>query len=318
MFAVNASGWANNFHCMWIKHFELVTRKQLRSPDDYRLLGHDSHVSADFVSFCIHHRIDLILILPHSLHLLQPLDVGVFSPLKRAISTQISRFIRSRISRIQKVVWLERFIIARKQGITRENVLAEWRGVGLFPENMHRILKQLTDYEDLTLPNIHPSSHTTHSAFFPNSCRSDPSSVHAINQAFLAELSNTDINTPYKTQVRQLCNFREECQAEALMPKVELQEVKEINGRRKEREGGKRHVLKGKPVASTEAVEKALRELEEAADRKKKGKEKRKGKGKRAKKQVVSSDDDIDSSTDVSCDIDEPLESEVFDCIEVA
>ena len=80
---------------------------------------------------------------------------------------------------------------------------------------------------------------------------------------------------------------------------------------------GKRHILKGKPVASTEAVEKALKELQEATDRKRKGKEKRKGKGKRAKKQVISSDDDIDSSTDVSSDIDEPLELNVFDCIEV-
>jgi hypothetical protein len=160
MFATNTSGWTNNFHGMeWIKHFDTSTQHQLQSPDDYRLLlcdGHDSHVSADFVSYCIHHHIDLVLLPPHSSHLLQPLDVGVFAPLKRAMSNQMSRFLRSGIQRMHKVEWLERFIIAREQGITKENILSGWRGAGLFPENMHHILRQLTNYEDSTVPETPP------------------------------------------------------------------------------------------------------------------------------------------------------------------
>ena len=97
MFACNAKGWTNNYHGMQrIKHFELMTRHKLQSSNEYRLLicdGHDSHISADFVTFCIQKRIDIILLPPHSSHLLQPLDVGVFAPLKQAISTQVSRLI---------------------------------------------------------------------------------------------------------------------------------------------------------------------------------------------------------------------------------
>ena len=82
-FAANTTGWTNNFHGLqWIKHFDLATRSQLRSPNDYRLLvcdGHDSHISADFVAYSIHNRIDVILLPSHSFHLLQPLDVGVNS-----------------------------------------------------------------------------------------------------------------------------------------------------------------------------------------------------------------------------------------------
>lgn len=117
--------------------------------NQYRLLvcdRHDSHVSAEFVSFCISNRINLLLLPPHSSHLLQPLDVRVFSPLKQAISKQISRFVRSGISRVQKVEWVERFAVAREEGITQQNILAGWRGAGLFTENMHRILVQLADY----------------------------------------------------------------------------------------------------------------------------------------------------------------------------
>src|SRR5271156_6401631 len=136
-FVANASGWTNNFHGVeWLKHFNSVTRKYFKSPDDYYILicdGHDSHVSAKFVSICIQNHIVLFLLPPHSSHLLQPLDIGVFSPLKRAISTEVSCFVRSGVRRIQKVEWLERFIEARKYGITKENIIAGWRGAGLFP-----------------------------------------------------------------------------------------------------------------------------------------------------------------------------------------
>ena len=318
-FAANATGWTNNFHGMkWIEHFDAVTRKQLQSPDDYRLLicdGHDSHISAKFVSFCIHNHIDLILLPPHSSHLLQPLDVGVFQPLKRAISTQISRLIRSGIRRIQKVEWLERFVEAREHGITMENIMSGWRGAGLFPENMHRVLSQLPDQQKSTLPSTPPQNHTTHSPFFPDSCRPDPSSLHSINQAFLAEFSNINISTPYKTQVRRLCNLTEEYQAEALMLKVELHEVKEIVGRRKERECGKRKILKDTPVVSTEEVVKALRKAEKNSRGRKKTTNRTNGK--HNKKWVESSEEETESSADDSSDAMELLSPKIFDCIEV-
>lgn len=93
-FGCNATGWTNNYYGLkWIEHFETVTRNRLQSPDDYRLLlcdSHDSHISAEFVDFCIQKRIDLVLLPPHSSHILQPLDVGIFGPLKTAISHQLS------------------------------------------------------------------------------------------------------------------------------------------------------------------------------------------------------------------------------------
>ena len=212
--------------------------------------------------------------------------------------------------------WVERFIIAREQGLTKENILSGWRGAGLFPENMHRILKQLIDYEDPTVaktPSLRPA---TLGPFFPDSSLPDPASTHTINQAFLAEISNSDMVSPYKTQVRRLINFMEQCQAEAYMYKTELNDVKEINSRRKEREGGKRHILKDTPVASTERIEQVLKEREEATNKKKKGKGK--CKQKRTKRQVVPSEDDTISNIDDSSDIQEHIDLEIFDCIEVA
>jgi hypothetical protein len=58
MFAVNHKGWMNNLHGMaLLYHFDQHTKLSFESPDDeYRLLlcdGHDSHISAAFVGYCL-------------------------------------------------------------------------------------------------------------------------------------------------------------------------------------------------------------------------------------------------------------------------
>ena len=113
-------------------------KARLDSPDDYRLLlydRHDSHISAKFVDYAIKNNIEIILLPPHSSHLLQPLDIAIFSPLKRAISSRLHRLMQTGISRLEKAEWLEYFAKAREDAITSINILSGWRGGGLFPQN---------------------------------------------------------------------------------------------------------------------------------------------------------------------------------------
>jgi hypothetical protein len=103
--AANESGWTNNdLGYLWLTEvFEPNTRE--KAAGRKRLLicdGHESHVSARFVSFCIQHDIELVLLVPHSSHLTQPLDVGVFGPLKQAVSREMDRLLRSGIVRLEK------------------------------------------------------------------------------------------------------------------------------------------------------------------------------------------------------------------------
>jgi hypothetical protein len=320
MWSCSKRGWTSNYHGIkWIKHFEAQTQGKLRSPDEYRLLicdGHDSHISADFVNFCIQKHIDLILLPPHSSHLMQPLDVAVFGPLKQALSNQISRLLRSGIVRIQKAEWVERYIEAWDKAITEQNILSGWRGAGLFPENMHRILHQIPETENQpTTPT--PSSNTNdYIPYFPTSSPpDDPAILQSTNHAFLAEISNKNIETPIKMQIRRLSNMTERLQADMTILKEDMKEVKKVHAKRKERLSGKRNTLKNRPFISSEDVAKALRVSEKATKAKKKSVVKN---PRNRKKKVVSSDEDVTSSSNDSSDsLDDDPEVEMLDCIEV-
>ena len=129
MFAVNNKGWTNNLHGMgWLHHFDQQTKPLLESSDEeYRLLlcdGHDSHISAAFVGYCLQNRIALILLPLHSLHLLQPLDVDIFAPLKKALANRQSRLFCTGVHRIEKAEWLKHFIEVRESAISEKNILA--------------------------------------------------------------------------------------------------------------------------------------------------------------------------------------------------
>jgi hypothetical protein len=56
--------------------------------------GHGSHITANVIAFCIEHAIDLLILPPHTSHVLQPLDVSMFSPLKHALAAETDLALR--------------------------------------------------------------------------------------------------------------------------------------------------------------------------------------------------------------------------------
>jgi hypothetical protein len=46
--------------------------------------GHDNHMTEDFLFECYDNNISLLFLIPHSSHVLQPLDAAIFGPLKNA------------------------------------------------------------------------------------------------------------------------------------------------------------------------------------------------------------------------------------------
>lgn len=318
MFAVNNKGWTNNLHGMeWLRHFDRQTRVSLDSPEDeYRLLlcdGHDSHISAAFVSYCLQNRIALVLLPPHSSHLLQPLDVSVFSPLKKALATRQSRLFRSAVRRIEKAEWLEHYIEARELAISEKNILAGWRGAGLFPENLHRMLHQFSDEasDSITTPLPITQPLFPDTPFFLTSSPPPPAILRSKNQAFLASLeTESTLDQQSMNHVRRLSGMSEALQAETHILSKELDEIKAINAKRKERASGKRLILKGKFVVSTEDIQKALEEAEKATLAKKK----KSSGGKKHKALADVRDDDFTGNEDNVLQL---PDNEIPDCIGV-
>ena len=311
----------------WIHHFDTQTKSLLSSPDDYRLLlcdGHDSHISAALVGYTIQHHIVLVLLPPHSSHLLQPLDVGIFGPLKTALAYRQTQLFRSGVRRIEKAEWVEDFIAARENAINEKNVLSGWRGSGLFPENLHRMLHQLPDdtisavsLHDISTPS-HTTSQDTSTPFFLSSSPPEPLTLCSKNQAFLGSLASTNIETEYKIHMRRLSGIAERLQTEVTILQKELREVKEIHAKRKERASGKRVILKGKVVVSTKEVHNALKEAEKATAAKKA----KKRTGRKRRKVISESEEERSSLRDVDerQDLDDLHNSEVeiLDCIPIA
>jgi hypothetical protein len=114
--------------------FEPATREKAGGRKELLVCdGHESHISSQFISFAMDHEIELILLVPHSSHITQPLDVSVFAPLKQAVGRSLDRLLRVGVARLEKMEWVESYMKARPEAFTAKNINSAWRGSGLFP-----------------------------------------------------------------------------------------------------------------------------------------------------------------------------------------
>ena len=155
-FSFNSKGWTSNIHGVeWLRRcFEPATRE--KAAREYHLLifnGHDSHITGEFVAHCIDNNIIPMILPPHSSHLTQPLDVGIFGPLKKHISAKIDPLIRMGIPRIQKVEWLTAFVAAHNQAVCYRNILSGFRGTGIYPFSPNKVLNRI-DSPPISEPSI--------------------------------------------------------------------------------------------------------------------------------------------------------------------
>ena len=130
-FSHNSKGWTSNKHGLeWLRRcFDPATREKAKGK--YRMLicdGHDSHITGDFIGHCMDNDILLMILPPHSSHLTQPLDVGLFGALKKVMASKIEPLLRTGISRIQKVEWTAAFVEVHEQAFRAQNVIGGFRG----------------------------------------------------------------------------------------------------------------------------------------------------------------------------------------------
>jgi hypothetical protein len=199
------------------------------------------------------------------------------------MSTQLSRLYATEISRLQKVEWLENYIKARAIAITSTNILGGWRGSGLFPTNPHRVLRIISG-------SATPSPAVENQLITPyliSSSPPDAAILRSANIAFNTALFNANIATPIRKHGRRLSGIAEHLHADNSILHRENRELKNVITTRKERLSGKRIILKGKIVVSTEEIHKKLADAERAT-------RERKTKSRRKNQSIAVQEEEVD------------------------
>jgi len=93
--------------------------------------GHRRHITANVIEYCVQHMIELIILPPHTSHVLQPLDVSVFLPLKRALAAETDAASRLDSGRISWIEWTSTYIRVRKQAFRLSDILSSFKASGL-------------------------------------------------------------------------------------------------------------------------------------------------------------------------------------------
>jgi hypothetical protein len=269
-FSTSTSGWTSDNHAYeWLTTlFEPETR---RNDGKRRLLlldGHGSHLTARFIAFCIDKSIDLVVLPPHTSHILQPLDVGVFSPLKRALSTEIEKLFRLDTRRIPRIEWTEAYITARNRALIPRSIESSFRASGIYP------LSPITILSTLRMPT--PTSRVTPSPItIPNDLdrslldSSPPEGTELREATSLVNsiVRSSTLETPVKRYIERSGLALERTTSENTLLRKELTEARELLRVRKERKKGKRVAIKGKFVFNTKEILELVEEAEAEASK---------------------------------------------------
>ena len=256
------SGWTNDLLATeWlVETFQHLTAPADR--DERRLLivdGHGSHVTSKFIGFCMRNAIDVLVLPPHSSHITQPLDVGVFGPLKREVGRRTDGLSVIQPGRIARVKWAAQLVTSRLKAMTKSNIMAGWRGAGLVPINPQRLIS----------PRHRPTPPSTP----PRASRTPLAPLASENRKFIRENSALMV-TPIKERFWDLANGLERSEADRALLEKENSELRALVNPSKRPRAGITVPNMGTHHFTTPSVAQAIRTAETSRrSKKRKGKQ---------------------------------------------
>ena len=178
--------------------------------------------------------------------------------------------------RIQKIEWLECFVKGHLKSVKCNNIQGGSHGSSIYPLNSLKVLNKLPPSQDsnqLTIPLPSAIVNITANLFnitLKEDCTIDSLAIHSANITLKVLLTNNQpLNTPAHKYTKQLTNTVECLLAENMMLQYEVKMMKDILGKRKTRESGKRMILKGTQVISKIEFYEKIKICEEAIKKKK-------------------------------------------------
>jgi hypothetical protein len=228
------------------------------------------------------------------LHKTQPLDLSIFGPLKTVINLEVDRIFRHSTSRLPRIEWTSAYIKARVRCFKPSSIESGFRKARIYPFNPEILLSTLTP------PPWTPSLGNQVISQVSNAsrilrARGSPRTPKALNLHQIVDLvrNDRDIPTPARDLIRDLIDFAEDRDIDAILARRELRKKDVLLNTRKTRKLGKRVALKGKYLLIREDILKVVQDLEEGTKKKKTEKG-----GKKTKYVLVSLEEEEEQSID--------------------
>lgn len=136
-YSMSDSGWMEtaNFKEWFLKLFlPAVSDMAKTGPVILFFDGHKSHDSLGLIELARQHNITLFVFPPHTTHLLQPMDVGVFKPFKAAWAHVLKEYkLETMASRVDRLVFPSLIAKMWDKVFLPEHIIGGFRGAGIHP-----------------------------------------------------------------------------------------------------------------------------------------------------------------------------------------
>jgi hypothetical protein len=295
-FITSKKGWTSDLIGFeWLKsHFQPFVSKLTNSRSLLIIDGHSSHVTARFIAYCITSKIDLFLLPPHLSHKTQPLDLSIFGPLKTVINLEVDRIFRHSTMRLLRVECTSAYIKARARCFKPSSIESGFPKAGIYPSNSEILLSTLTPPPRTPSPEDQVVSQVSDASRILRA-RGSPRTPKALNLRQISDLVQNDGDIPPSARdlIRNLIDFAEDRDTDAILARRELREKDVLLNTRKTRKTGKRVALKGKYLLTKEDILKVVQDLEEGTKTKR-----TKKRGKKTKYILISSEEEEEDSAD--------------------
>jgi len=158
-YTVSPNGWTSNeIGLAWLRQIFIPQT----ATDDYRLLlldGHKSHATYEFMWECHINRIALVYLIPHSSHILQPLDLACFSLLKCRYRDEIANLARyDDAAAVKKSKFLKTYKKASNEGLSSFRIRAGWNAAGIYPWDPRKVIRSHQVLQNLQNEQILPTT----------------------------------------------------------------------------------------------------------------------------------------------------------------
>jgi hypothetical protein len=172
--------------------------------------------------------------------------------------------------RLPRIEWTSAYVKARARCFQPFPVESRFRKAGIYPLNPEILSSTLIPPSKTPSPNDQNLSQASYASRILRT-RGSPRTPRAVNLRQISDLVQNDRDIPPSARdlIRDLIDFAEDRDNDAILARRELREKDVLLNTRKTRKKGKKVALKGKYLLTKEDILKVVQDLEEGTKKKK-------------------------------------------------